>query len=45
MQENKISDIIYWNDGDWAESCSAIVEHMDGILEIIYYREEILIQK
>lgn len=34
-----VNDIEYWNDGDWTESCSAIVEHMDGVMEIIYYTE------
>lgn len=30
-----IGDILYCNDGDWVESCTALVEHMDGRLEII----------
>ena len=30
-----IDDILYINDGDWVESCTALVEHMDGTLEII----------
>jgi UDP-2,3-diacylglucosamine pyrophosphatase LpxH len=29
--------IIYMNDGDWVESCSALVEHYDGRWEIIYW--------
>ncbi len=28
-------DVEYYNDGDWVESCSALVEHRDGRLEII----------
>jgi UDP-2,3-diacylglucosamine pyrophosphatase LpxH len=28
----------YINDGDWVESCSALVEHLDGRLEIIDFR-------
>ena len=29
--------VIYMNDGDWVESCSALVEHYDGRWEIIYW--------
>jgi len=32
-----IDGVLYCNDGDWVESCSALVEHMDGRLEIIYW--------
>lgn len=27
--------IVYCNDGDWVESCTALVEHFDGRLEIV----------
>ncbi|MTI11461.1 UDP-2,3-diacylglucosamine diphosphatase [Rhodospirillaceae bacterium RKSG073] len=30
-----IDGILYCNDGDWVESCSALVEHMDGRLELV----------
>ena len=30
-----IGDILYCNDGDWVESCTALVEHFDGRLEIV----------
>ena len=30
-----IGDILYVNDGDWVESCTALVEHFDGRLEIL----------
>jgi UDP-2,3-diacylglucosamine pyrophosphatase LpxH len=30
-----IGGIAYINDGDWVESCTALVEHMDGRLEIL----------
>jgi UDP-2,3-diacylglucosamine pyrophosphatase LpxH len=30
-----IDGIAYINDGDWVESCSALVEHEDGTLEIL----------
>jgi len=31
-----IDGIIYMNDGDWCESASALVEHLDGTWEILY---------
>jgi UDP-2,3-diacylglucosamine pyrophosphatase LpxH len=31
----EIDGILYCNDGDWVESCTALVEHRDGRLEII----------
>lgn len=34
-------DIIYMNDGDWVESCTALVEHFDGTWEIIYWADEV----
>jgi UDP-2,3-diacylglucosamine pyrophosphatase LpxH len=30
-----IGDILYCNSGDWVESCTALVEHFDGRLELI----------
>ena len=30
-----IDGILYCNDGDWVESCTALVEHKDGRLEIL----------
>ena len=35
----EINDMIYMNDGDWVDSCTAIVEHHDGNFEIINWRE------
>jgi UDP-2,3-diacylglucosamine pyrophosphatase LpxH len=35
-----IGDVLYCNDGDWVESCTAMVEHPDGRLEIIHWGEE-----
>ncbi len=34
-----INGILYCNDGDWVESCTALVEHFDGQLEIIYWAD------
>lgn len=36
-----IDGILYCNDGDWVESRSALVEHMDGRLEIVYWDQEL----
>ncbi len=33
------SDIDYYNDGDWVESCTALVEHDDGRMEIVSWKE------
>ena len=35
-----LNGIEYMNDGDWVESCTALVEHHDGTWEIIYYDVE-----
>jgi UDP-2,3-diacylglucosamine pyrophosphatase LpxH len=37
--DKMIGDIHYLNSGDWVESLTAIVEHHDGRLELITYRE------
>jgi UDP-2,3-diacylglucosamine pyrophosphatase LpxH len=34
-----IDGVQYFNDGDWVESCSALVEHMDGRLELVYWAD------
>jgi UDP-2,3-diacylglucosamine pyrophosphatase LpxH len=31
----EIDGVLYVNDGDWVESCTALVEHADGRLEIV----------
>lgn len=35
-----IDGIAYYNDGDWVESCTALVEHDDGRMEILHWAEE-----
>jgi UDP-2,3-diacylglucosamine pyrophosphatase LpxH len=35
----QIGGITYCNDGDWVESCTALVEHFDGRLEILRWIE------
>jgi UDP-2,3-diacylglucosamine pyrophosphatase LpxH len=34
-----IAGVLYCNDGDWVESCTALVEHADGRLEILRWAE------
>ena len=34
-QIKEIDGILYCNDGDWVESCTALVEHRNGQLEIV----------
>jgi UDP-2,3-diacylglucosamine pyrophosphatase LpxH len=36
----EIDGIIYMNDGDWVESCTALVEHWDGRWEIVTWTQE-----
>lgn len=36
----QMGDITYYNDGDWVESCTALVEHFDGRLEILDWSYE-----
>lgn len=31
--------VLYCNDGDWVESCTALVEHFDGRLELLHWVE------
>jgi UDP-2,3-diacylglucosamine pyrophosphatase LpxH len=31
----KIGGVTYYNDGDWVESCTALVEHGDGRMQIV----------
>jgi UDP-2,3-diacylglucosamine pyrophosphatase LpxH len=33
-------DITYYNDGDWVEGCTALVEHFDGRMEILHWADE-----
>ncbi len=35
-----IEGVLYCNDGDWVESCTALVEHMDGRLEILRWAQD-----
>ncbi len=35
----QFGDVIYYNDGDWVESCTALVESGDGHIEILDWAE------
>ena len=37
----EIEGIQYYNDGDWVEGCTALVEHFDGRMEILHWADEI----
>jgi UDP-2,3-diacylglucosamine pyrophosphatase LpxH len=40
-EERRFDDIVYYNDGDWVEGCTALVEHQDGRMEILHWADEI----
>jgi hypothetical protein len=33
----EIDGIAYYNCGDWVEHCTALVEHLDGTMELVSY--------
>jgi len=35
-----IHGVAYYNDGDWVEGCTALVEHFDGRMEILHWADE-----
>ncbi|MCW2338958.1 UDP-2,3-diacylglucosamine pyrophosphatase LpxH [Sphingobium sp. B2D3A] len=35
----QFGEITYYNDGDWVEGCTALVEHHDGRMEILHWAE------
>jgi UDP-2,3-diacylglucosamine pyrophosphatase LpxH len=35
-----VQGVLYMNDGDWVESCTALVEHQDGRFELIDWARE-----
>ncbi|NML06506.1 UDP-2,3-diacylglucosamine diphosphatase [Sphingomonas sp. G-3-2-10] len=36
-----IQGVEYYNDGDWVEGCTALVEHFDGRMEILHWADEV----
>lgn len=41
-EQRDFDGLAYYNDGDWVESCTALVEHPDGRMEILRWSEEVL---
>lgn len=37
----EVRGVLYCNDGDWVESCTALVERLDGSLAIVRWAEEV----
>ena len=35
----RINNVDYFNCGDWVESCTALVEHPNGKMEILYWAD------
>ncbi len=35
----QIGGVEYYNDGDWVEGCTALVEHFDGRMEVLHWAE------
>ena len=36
----EVENVLYCNDGDWVDSCTALVEHPDGRLELLDWMQE-----
>ena len=36
----EIAGVAYYNDGDWVEGCTALVEHFDGRMEVLHWADE-----
>jgi UDP-2,3-diacylglucosamine pyrophosphatase LpxH len=36
----EVGGVLYMNDGDWVESCTAVVEHADGRFELVDWAQE-----
>ncbi|MGJ3648610.1 UDP-2,3-diacylglucosamine diphosphatase [Sphingomonas sp. GlSt437] len=41
----QINGIDYYNDGDWVEGCTALVEHYDGRMEVLHWADEIAVRQ
>ena len=37
----EIAGLAFYNDGDWVESCTALVEHREGRMELLHWADEI----
>ena len=38
--QRTVQGVLYMNDGDWVESCTALVEHADGRFELVDWAQE-----
>ena len=38
-KKQNVDGIIYCNDGDWIESCTALVEQQDGKIELLHWSD------
>lgn len=38
-EDKQVGDIHYLNSGDWVESLTAIIEHLDGRMELVKYKD------
>jgi len=38
---SQIGEVVYCNCGDWVESCTALVEHVNGEIEILAWNEDV----
>jgi UDP-2,3-diacylglucosamine pyrophosphatase LpxH len=36
-EARRFGDVTYYNDGDWVEGCTALVEHFNGEMEILHW--------
>lgn len=41
----RLDGLVYCNCGDWVESCTALVEHVDGALELLHWSDQISSEK
>ena len=40
-----LNGVLYCNDGDWVESCTALIEKHDGSLELLHWTEQLELMK
>jgi UDP-2,3-diacylglucosamine pyrophosphatase LpxH len=43
-EHRMIQGIEYWNDGDWVEGCTALVEYFDGRMEVLHWADEMAVR-
>jgi len=36
-----VDGILYMNDGDWVESCTSLIEHLDGSFELMHWSDSL----